>query len=1004
MTLRIEIRPRNPRAPRAILTGATQLGIDALEDCRVVRLYFLESDIGDPALEILSARLLTDPVTETAHWTRTEHAHADDRRNPRSASGADNRLSVETNGANGHTGPVVEVTLRPGVTDVAARELERGVVELGLPATRVASGTRYELYGALRESQVRRLATQLLSNQTVQHFRLGEITPQFGEEAAAANLVERVALAGLDGDALLQLSKARLLSLDVNEMTAIQEFYAQIGRDPTDVELETLAQTWSEHCVHKTFRAEIQYTRLDAQGQPVEETTVDGLFSQYIRAATEAIGAPWLRSVFTDNAGIVAFDDTHDLAFKVETHNHPSALEPFGGANTGMGGVVRDILGVSARPIATTDVLCFGPQDFPNDQLPEGVLHPARIAAGVVDGIADYGNKLGLPTVNGAVLYDSGYLGNPLVFCGCVGILPHGSHPTTPQPEDLIIVLGGRTGRDGLHGATFSSAELTHDTAETTGSAVQIGDPITEKGLIELVEAARDRELYSAITDCGAGGLSSAVGEMGSELGADVELTRVALKYPGLVPWEIWLSEAQERLVLAVPAIKLAELQTLARLWDVEVSVLGRFTGDGMLRVNYDGTVVAELPMTFVHDGLPRRHMTAVWQTPDDDAAVPPIDQQVAARAISLQSLGNGDPAVQSAPDQRHFGALLLRLLAHPTVASKEAIVRRYDHEVRGGTLVRPFTGPHMDGPTDAAVLKPLNTWRHDKAFALSVGINPLLGRRDPYAMAISAIDEAFRNAVAVGADPDQVAILDNFCWGNPTLPDRLGGLVRACQGCYDGALAYGAPYISGKDSLYNEFNGEPIPGTLLISALAMVPDMHRCVTSAWKAAGNALYVLGETRAEFGGSLLYAVLDAEGGTPPAMPSVPLLRYRAVHEAMRAGLVQSCHDASEGGLAVALAEMALGGRLGATIQLGGRQDSSVEPLTWLFAESNGRLVLEVRPEDVDAFEAHFVGVSLYRIGTVADTSQLTIAQADATLIDLPVRQLTAAWQRRDEPVG
>ncbi|MCB0099480.1 MAG: phosphoribosylformylglycinamidine synthase, partial [Caldilineaceae bacterium] len=486
--------------------------------------------------------------------------------------------------------------------------------------------------------------------------------------------------------------------------------------------------------------------------------------------------------------------------------NHPSALEPFGGANTGIGGVVRDIIGVSARPIGCTDVLCFGPQDFPHDQVPEGVLHPQRIAHGVVAGIGDYGNKLGLPTVNGAVIYDAGYLGNPLVFCGCVGLLPRGSHPTAPQVDDLVVAVGGRTGRDGLHGATFSSAELTHDTAETTGSAVQIGDPITEKGVLELIEAARDEQLYTAITDCGAGGFSSAVGEMGSTLGVDIELTNAPLKYPGLTPWEIWLSEAQERMVLAVPRATLPRLQELAELWEVEVSVLGHFTGQGELCVRYNGDVVADLPMHFLHDGIPQRHLDAVWQAPAASESAPPT------------------PA--------DLNATLLALLAHPNVASKEEIIRQYDHEVRGGTLVRPLTGPQMDGPADAALLKPLGTWQHDKAFTLSVGINPLLGRCDPYAMAVSAVDEAFRNAVAVGADPTQIAILDNFCWGNPTLPDRLGALVLTCQGCYDAALAYGAPFISGKDSLYNEFNGQPIPGTLLISAIGIAPDLH-CRTTA---------------------------------------------------------------------------------------------------------------------------------------------------------------------------
>ncbi|MBK8049547.1 MAG: hypothetical protein IPK16_21985 [Anaerolineales bacterium] len=592
MTIRIEVRSSHPAASESVLQGAAALGIGGLQAVNIARLYFLAENPGAEAVDRLCTMLLVDPVMESAAW--------------RVETGAD---PTADDGAH-----IVEVAFRPGVTDVAARELARGMVEIGLPAGEVATGARYELLGDVTQDDVRKLARQLLCNETVQHYSLGPIAIHFGQDAAAGDRVETIPLRTLDDAQLQALSKQRLLSLDRDEMRIVQRFYIEAGRDPTDVELETLAQTWSEHCVHKTFKAIIDFTWLNADGSVHRKETVDGLIYQYLRAATELLQPAWLRSAFVDNAGIIAFDDQYDLAFKVETHNHPSALEPFGGANTGVGGVVRDVIGVSARPIATTDVLCFGPQDFPYDQLPAGVLHPRRIAAGVVAGVGDYGNKLGLPTVNGAVIYDEGYLGNPLVFCGAVGLLPHGKHPRTAQPGDLVVALGGRTGRDGIHGATFSSAELTHETSELSGSAVQIGDPITEKGLIELIEAARDQGLYTAITDCGAGGFSSAVGEMGEKLGVDVDLANAPLKYPGLAPWEIWISEAQERMVLAVPPDNLPALQALADLWDVELSVLGAFSGDGWLRVHFDSRVVAELPMAFLHDGLPRRRMRAVYQ------------------------------------------------------------------------------------------------------------------------------------------------------------------------------------------------------------------------------------------------------------------------------------------------------------------------------------------------------------------------------------------------------
>jgi phosphoribosylformylglycinamidine synthase len=955
MTIRIEVRSRQDLAGQRVRAGAAALGITTLTDCQSARLYFLSVDPGATALAQLCTLLLADPVTETATW---------------------DSLPVSQSPVS-----VVEVAPRPGVTNIPARELARGMAEIGLPACEVMTGMRYELHGPLDQDAVQRLARQLLCNETVQQYSLGPLTPHFGVGDGPMDVpvdrVETIPITGLGDEALLALSRARLLSLDLHEMTAIQAFYRTAGREPTDVELETLAQTWSEHCVHKTFKAEIDFTWLDATGRVKRTQTIDGLLEEYIRAATEQLQPAWLRSAFVDNAGIIAFDEHYDLAFKVETHNHPSALEPFGGANTGVGGVVRDILGVSARPIAATNVLCFGPQDLPHEQVPPGVLHPRRVAEGVVAGIGDYGNKLGLPTVNGAILYDKGYLGNPLVFCGCVGLLPQGRHPRAVRRGDLIIALGGRTGRDGIHGATFSSAELTHETSALAGSAVQIGDPITEKGLIEVIEAARDAGLYSAITDCGAGGFSSAVGEMGAELGVRVELTQVPLKYSGLTPWEIWLSEAQERLVLAVPPANLPRLQALADGWDVELSQLGEFTGDGQLRVQYAGQPVADLPMPFLHAGLPRRHLTATWQEPPGTSQPPPTVTE--------------------------YGALLLQMLAHPSVASKEAVIRRYDHEVRGGTLIRPLVGPQMDGPADAAVLKPLGTWDHDQAFALSVGINPLLGRLDPYKMAVSAVDEAFRNLVAVGADPARVAILDNFCWGNPRYPDRLGALVRACQGCYDAALAYGAPFISGKDSLNNEFNGQPIPGTLLISAIGLMPDMHRTVTSNLKQAGNRLYLLGETRPELGGSLLYALLDYPAGAVPGMPAEPRQRYRLLHVAIRQGWVRACHDLSEGGLAVALAEMCIGGRLGAQVDLdnwgpeGTPETERLGDPELLFSESNGRLVIEVAPADVRAVEAHFLGQRLVALGAVTATPRLAVTFGAQSLLDLSVVQLVSAWK-------
>jgi phosphoribosylformylglycinamidine synthase len=682
-------------------------------------------------------------------------------------------------------------------------------------------------------------------------------------------------------------------------------------------------------------------------------------------------------SAFRDNAGVIAFDRDHEISFKVETHNHPSALEPFGGANTGVGGVVRDVLGVSAEPIANTDVLCFGPLDKPTETLPSGTLPPERVYAGVVAGIADYGNKMGIPTVNGATLFDQGYVANPLVFCGTVGLAPRGRRPTHPAAGDLIVVAGGRAGRDGIHGATFSSDVLGNTHAEL-GSVVQIGDPIVEKRLADALPRARDLGLYTAITDCGAGGLSSAVGEMASELGADVELTRVPLKYDSLRPWEIWLSESQERMVLAVPSENWPALQEIFAGEGVEATAIGRFTGDGRLRVRYDGAVVADLDCAFLHDGMPSRDLQSVWSP------------RPAERSPGL-------------PAGIDLGELLERTLADANVASKEPIVRQYDHEVQGRTVGKPFVGPEDIGPADAAVLRPVaRSWR---GIAVGCGINPWYGEIDPYAMALLAVDEALRNVVAVGADPARTAILDNFCWGNPNLPDRLGGLVRAALGCYDAAVALRLPFISGKDSLFNEYrladgSSRAILGTLLISAIGIVPDIRRVTSMYLKRPGNLVYLVGLTGDDLGGSLALRLLDHRGSRAPVARLTSARRvFSAIHRANRKELVQACHDLSEGGLAVAAAEMAIAGGHGLEIDV--RDVPVAEPdladSTKLFAESPTRFLVEVTPTDAPALERLLGRTPHARIGRVLADTRFRALGEHGVAIDANIEAVRSRWQ-------
>ncbi|MGC9347005.1 MAG: phosphoribosylformylglycinamidine synthase subunit PurL [Anaerolineae bacterium] len=977
-TYRVEVFWRGGIDGRVVdlLDQIAHLGLDQVDHAAISNLYFLRGKLTPGQIDLLATELLVDPVVEGYRWSSVPATHQ---------------------APEGYH--VIEVGFHPGVTDpVATHLLSRAkLLDLeGLEA--VTTGQRYEIVGELDPIEVHQIAGELLANEVIQSYSVGPMTPEFVPDASPSSAVDTIPLLDLNDAQLVDLSVNRVLFLSLPEMRAIRREFRKLEREPTDVELETLAQTWSEHCLHKTFKARIDYRcsggmpRLRPEAEGAGNTsatrgdreTIESLIRSYLREATESLARPWVRSAFVDNAGIVEFDDVYEISFKVETHNHPSALEPFGGANTGVGGVIRDIIGVSARPIANSDVLCFGPLDMRGSEVPLGTLHPRRIARGVVAGIEDYGNKMGIPTVSGAILYHEDYVANPLVYCGCVGIAPKGVHRTEPQPNDLVVALGGRTGRDGLHGATFSSAELTHETGETVGSVVQIGDPITEKAVLDAVMQARDEGLYSAITDCGAGGFSSAVGEMGHEVGVDVELQDVPLKYPGLRPWEIWLSEAQERMVLAVPESNLARLGEICAIYNVEWTVIGRFTGDGQLRVHYGDQLVADMPMAFVHKGWPRPELEAVWTAPDH-------------------------PTPQI-PDDASLTAILLAALAHPDVASKEAVIRRYDHEVQGATMVKPLVGVADDGPSDAAVLRPLMA-EGQRGIALGCGVNPHLGRVDPYAMAWAAIDEAIRNVVCVGADPDRVALLDNFCWGNPALPDRLGSLVRAAQGCYDAALAYGTPFISGKDSLNNEFvdahgDKRTIPPTLLISSLGIVPDVTRAVTMDLKQAGDVVYLIGETRAELGGSLYHRLHGALGGAPPTPVADAPQTFRALHSAVSTGYVRAIHDLSEGGLAVAAAEMAIAGRMGLQLELikmmrnpamdADRVVDTARAL--LFSESNSRFLVEVSSEDAEAFEAQMVGRPCARIGVVTESPVLRMEGLDGqAAIEAAVDDLVEAWQ-------
>ncbi|MCK5592571.1 phosphoribosylformylglycinamidine synthase subunit PurL, partial [Candidatus Bathyarchaeota archaeon] len=654
----------------------------------------------------------------------------------------------------------------------------------------------------------------------------------------------------------------------------------------------------------------------------------------------------------------------------VETHNHPSAIEPFGGAATGTGGVIRDILGVWADPIACTDVLCFGPLDYNHDKLPVGTKHSKYIFRGVVAGIGHYGNNMGIPTVNGAIYFDESYVGNVVVYCGCVGILPMSKFVRDTKPGDLAVLAGGRTGRDGIHGVTFASAELTKESEEVSRSAVQIANPIEEEKIKRAIIEIRNQELGSAITDLGGGGLSCAVGEMAhrSNCGVYVELEKVLLKYPGMAPWEIHVSESQERMLLSVREENLEKVLAIFKSEDVEATTIGRFTDDHTVKVHYRGHTVADLDLYFLFTP-PKTRRIAKWKPPNY------VEPAIAEPADLTQNL--------------------LEVLSSANVASKESVIRTYDHEVKGNTVLKPLQGKY-GGPNDAAVIKPLtDSWR---GVVISCGLNPNYGKIDPYWMAASAIDEAIRNNVSVGGR--RISLLDNFTWGSPEKPDRLGGLTRACKACYDFAKAFGTPFISGKDSLFNESPLGPITPTLLITAVGIVPDIRKVVSMEVKRKNSLIYLIGVTRHEMGGSAYYLSKNLLGGHVPKVNDLLAKKtFNRVSKAIDNGLLLACHDLSEGGLGVAAAEMMFSGERGTTLNLAAvtREDLERNDLI-LFSESNSRFLVEVTPRRRIEFEKMMDDIPISLIGKVDSKNEFVVKGIDGTpVVETSLENLREAWK-------
>ena len=961
-------------AARALVAGAAELGVAGCTRARTAAGWLIEGELSRADVERLAAAVLTDPVTEAFTI----------------APAGDAALTAPAATPAGDLPTVLHVLPRAGVTDPAAESAQEACGLLGLRPSAVRSVRKYWL-PPLPPADADRLAWKLLASEAIHDVVTGPLPLRTLAGGKPWSFTQQnVRLEGLDDAALDTLSRDRCLALSAAELHAVRDHFRSLGRDPLEIELETIAQTWSEHCCHKTLGSPIDHVG------PAGAVRYDNLLKETVFAATrkvrERLGPQdWCVSVFRDNSGVVRFDGDHDICVKVETHNHPSAIEPYGGAATGLGGVIRDVLGtgLGAKPIANLDVFCVGRPDTPTGDLPPGVIHPRRLLSGVVAGVRDYGNRMGIPTIAGAVAFDPGYIGNPLVFCGTVGIMPRNSADAAVQPGDLVVVAGGRTGRDGIHGATFSSVELSSASESQSGGSVQIGHAIHEKMLSDFVLEASRQRLFHAITDCGAGGLSSAVGEMAAVLGAEVDLDRVPLKYDGLSATEAWISEAQERMVLAVAPGNWEKLARIAADEGVEATAIGTFTGTGRLVLRWQGRTAGELDCHFLHEGRPRR------------------------RLVSRHVPSAATPAAWHTASDDSLAACLLDVLAAPDVASKEWIVRQYDHEVQGCSIVKPLLGPGL-GPADGTVVR--GVLGRDRGIVLGVGLRHRLGWLDPYQMAAAGIVEAIANCVAAGADPARIALLDNFCWGDCRREESLGTLVEACRACHDMAIAFTAPFVSGKDSLNNVFawtdasgkhHERSIPPTLLATAMGQVDDVRRVVTPDLKRPGNRLAMVGLSRLDLAGSQLELVGRVRGGRVPQVDANACRdAFAAVAAAQRAGLVAACHDCSDGGLAAAVAEMAIGGGVGARLALG---DVPVEgdgagwsqaqrDLAIAFTESSGRFVCEVPAAAVDRFAEAMKSVPWAWIGDVIDGGRLEIVPTDGgAATAIPVDRLARAWR-------
>jgi phosphoribosylformylglycinamidine synthase II len=1000
---RVEIIPHYAKRQLQMEKRLKDLGFDCR--CEKWSSFLLEAVSGKMPSDDLISSMLSDEHKENIYFSENQEVHD-----------APDYL--------------VEISFLPGVTDNIARSCS-DLFALEDFAIDCYSSTLYAMYGeslskngdaleVVEEVLGKDIYNPLIERLTILKSQTKVYQERFNDLSAPIVNIDNskeayVVNLDLDDDKLIQLSQERCLALELNEMTIIKNYFSsdevrlkrkEVGLgEITDVELEVLAQTWSEHCKHKIFAADIEYID-EVKG---EKRSIESLYKSYIKKATKDIDSDFLISVFSDNAGIVRFDNQVDICIKAETHNSPSALDPYGGALTGILGVNRDIMGcgLGAKPVANTNVFCVGPQNLEEkigtEYMPQGLMSPPDILRGIHAGVRDGGNKSGIPTVNGAMFFDENYAGKPLVFCGTVGVMPpkladgRDSSEKGAKDGDLVYVVGGRVGADGIHGATFSSMDLNKDSPAT---AVQIGDPITQKRVLDFLLEARDQCLFTCVTDNGAGGISSSIGEMATLTnGGSIDLAKHPVKYQGLSPWEIMISESQERMTFAVDPKHAGSFEELAKKRHVDASCLGHFNESGYLSIYYEASLVGFLPMDFLHDGLPVMKLTARFSDNSkgsQDSWLPEKNSLIIKEPSSLKEK-------------------LLLLLARENIASKRPWVEQYDHEVQGSTLAKPFVGKEQRSPGNCGIITlDCVGGEENSALAIGCGLSPRWSAYDSYTMAKMSVDEAIRNIISQGANPDKICLLDNFCWPDPIesekTPDgayKLAQLVQCCEGLYDICLDYKTPLVSGKDSMKNDFRGVNAHGqdltisikpTLLVTAMGHVDQRFTC-DSTLKDVAAEIFVIGQDQRTMMASEFEACFGSSYSETPKIDFDDCFKtYRSVYELIREHTLLSCHDISEGGLLTTLSEMTFDTPLEVSIDL---PIGDIDRLC--FGEGPGQFIISCKTDLSGSLKNTLEKseIPYFRLGSSkpAEEGTISVQQNSNNLLAVTTHDLISSWERK-----